>query len=39
MDARTGLTRGRMASIFQRYERYQKEAGRDIPAVVVERIG
>jgi deazaflavin-dependent oxidoreductase (nitroreductase family) len=30
---------GRMASIFPRYDRYQKEAGRNIPVVVVERVG
>lgn len=29
---------GRMISIFPRYERYRKEAGRDIPVVIVERL-
>jgi deazaflavin-dependent oxidoreductase (nitroreductase family) len=29
----------RMASIFPQYDHYQKEADRDIPVVVVERVG
>ena len=29
----------RMASIFPHYDHYQKKADRDIPVVVVERVG